>query len=152
MVKQCNKNLYFTNYNVDDKVWLHKKHFKKGENPKLSPRKSGPWRIVKVYPNKVNFKIEDSEGNQQVVHHNKLSPMKEAKVVESDCSSDEGEPGLSGAEEENIEPLPLPQPAGVDEPIVRNPTPFETRYPARERRQREQPGTVSWDSVSLDGD
>ena len=136
MVKQYNKNLHFTNYQVNDKVWLHKKAFKKGENAKLSPRKSGPWKVVQVYPNKVNYKIEDEEGKQQVIHHNRLSPMKEVQGADSDCSSDESEPEQLGTAEEDIELMPH----------------IERRYPARERQQREIPGTVSWDSVNLDED
>ena len=146
MVKQYNKNLHVINYEINDKVWLHKKAFKKGENAKLSPRKSGPWKVVKIYPNKVNFKIEDEKGNQQVVHHNRLSPVKEVQGVESDCSSDENEQEMSGAED--IEPVP--QLENIEEALVPDPAPVERRYPARERQQREIPGTVSWDSVTLD--
>ena len=62
-------------YALDDNVWLRKKTFGRNENKKLSPRRTGPWKIVKIYPNGVNFKIEDQSNKKTVVvHHNRLSP------------------------------------------------------------------------------
>ena len=42
MVQQYNKNLHLIIYAPNDMVWLHKVSFKKGENTKLSPRRTGP--------------------------------------------------------------------------------------------------------------
>ena len=74
--------------------------------------------------------------------------MKGVQGGDSECSSDESEPEQLSAAEEDMEPVP--QPEGIDEPVVPNPAPVERRYPTRERQQREIPGTVSWDSVNLD--
>ncbi len=83
MMKQYNKNLHVIKYALNDKVWLHKKEFKKGENVKLALRKTGPWKVIKVCPNGVNFKIEDNAGRQQVVHHNRMSPVRETYKSEN---------------------------------------------------------------------
>ena len=142
MVNQYNKNLHTITYSLKDKVWLHKVTFKKGENAKLSPRKTGPWTIVKVYPNGVNFKIEDAAGNLQVVHHNRMSPVKEAPLDDSsESDSDETEyaddDSADGAEADGAEEL--------------NPNePPATRYPARHRQQRQIPGAIPWDSIRLE--
>ena len=57
MQKQYNKNVRFNNYKVGDKAWLKVKHYKTGENRKLSPRKTGPWTILEKLPNGVNFRV-----------------------------------------------------------------------------------------------
>ena len=150
MVKQYNKNLHIIDYQINDKVWLHKKTFKTGENAKLSPRKSGPWKIVEVYPNKVNFKIQDEAGNQQVVHHNRLSPVKEPKDRDNEYSSDDSDTEQYDTAEEDNESTLQPEELGTAGEATNNPTLFESRYPARVRQQREIPGAVSWDSVTLD--
>ena len=68
MCKQYNKHLKVNNYLPNDKVWLQRKTFQLTENEKLSPRRSGPWTIVKILPNKVNFKIrEDGTGKMMVI-------------------------------------------------------------------------------------
>ena len=59
MAKQYNKKLKIHKYGLNDEVWLRKKTFGKHENKKLSARRTGPWKIVKLYTNGVNFKIED---------------------------------------------------------------------------------------------
>ena len=62
-------------YQVGDQVWLKRKCYKTGENRKLSPRRTGPWSIIRKLPNMVNFKIKcGSEEN--VVHYHRLSPVK----------------------------------------------------------------------------
>lgn len=149
MVKQYNKNLHYISYQINDKVWLHKKTFKSGENAKLSPRKSGPWKVVEVYPNKVNFKIQDDAGNQQVVHHNRLSPVKESQDRDSEGSTDDSDTEQYDTAEEDAEPALHPEESGLAGGGP-NPTPFESRYPVRDRQRREIPGAVSWDSVTLE--
>ena len=151
MIKQYNKNLNFNNYKVNDKVWLRNKTFKTGENAKLSPRKSGPWTVIKVYPNQVNFKIEDQSGGQKVVHHNRLSPVvgeidesyNEQSSDESDCehgrSNDEG--GDTSDLDTNTSDSDAEANADVNAP--------ERRYPIRERRPRIIPGAVPWSNVCL---
>ena len=98
---------------------------KKSENSKLPSRKTGCWKVIKIYPFKVNFKIDYEKGNQQVVHHNRLSPMKEVWGADSDCSSDESEPEESMAVEVGIEPVP--QPEDIEEAATLNPAPRERK-------------------------
>ena len=142
MIKQYNKNLHVIKYELHDQVWLHKKTFKQGENAKLSPRKSGPWKVIKLYPNGVNFKIEDASGNQQVVHHNRMSPVRESPVSDYDESDESDVTDYETASEGDDDEL-------LDDdqrdPDVQPPR----RYPLRERKQRHIPGAISWDDVQL---
>ena len=83
MQKQYNENIRFNDYKPGDRAWLKKKYYKSGENRKLSPRKTGPWFIVEKLPNGVNFKVKnESSGIVQIVHHDRLIPMKESVPVE----------------------------------------------------------------------
>ena len=82
MQQQYNKNLRFFDYKAGEKVWLKMKHYKSGENRKLSPRRSGPWTIMEKLPNGVNFCIvNDSTKNEKIVHHNRLTPIKENRIL-----------------------------------------------------------------------
>ena len=77
MQKPYNKNIRFHDYHVGEKVWLQTKYFKTGQNRKLSPRRNGPCTVIDKLPNGLNLRIEnDSTGNRQVVHHNRLTPSK----------------------------------------------------------------------------
>ena len=77
MKKQYNKKLKIFTYKVNDKLWLQKRVYRKGENKKLSARKTDPWTVIKVCPNGVNYKkVDDKVGKTQIVHHNKLRPVK----------------------------------------------------------------------------
>ena len=76
MAKQYNKSLNVNRYSLHDRAWLLKKVFKTGENRTLSPRRTGPWTIVKLYPNGVNFRIENDAGESLVVQHNRPTPYK----------------------------------------------------------------------------
>ena len=132
MVLQYGKNVKEIKYTVNDKVWLQKKTFKSDENKKMSPRKSGPWTIIKVYPDNVNFKIVDHSGQTQVVHHNRLSPVKTKNTDdepcyvmsdnESSCRSNDENESVRSSDEENE---------------------GDRRYPLRtRRRQRDIPGDI----------
>ena len=79
MMKQYNRNIVFYDYKPDDQVWLKCKHFKPGESRKLSPRKTGPWVIKRKMPNRVNFEITNQK-ETRIVHHNRLSPVRNATV------------------------------------------------------------------------
>ena len=131
MVQQCNKNLHVIRYAPNDMVWLHKVSFKKGENAKLSPRKTGPWKVIEVLANGVNFRIEDEQGFRQIVHHNRLSPVRYLQSSDgvssndSDTDADDTEPRLNPDQEQ-------PQ----------------RRYPLRNRTQTEFYGAVPYDSDS----
>ena len=77
MMKQDNKNIRFHNYADGDNVWLKIKHFKTGESRKLSPRRNGPWIVIKKLPNGVNFEIRNKHTSEtKIVHHNRLSPIR----------------------------------------------------------------------------
>ena len=131
MVQQYNKNLHVLRYAPNDMVWLHKVSFKKGENAKLSPRKTGPWKVIEVLANGVNFRIEDEQGFRQIVHHNRLSPVRYLQSSDgvssndSDTDADDTEPRLNPDQEQ-------PQ----------------RRYPLRNRTQTEFYGAVPYDSDS----
>ena len=72
-----NKNLRFFDYKAGEKVWLKMKHYKSGENRKLSPRQSGPWTVMEKLPNGVNFCIvNDSTKNEKIVHHDRPTHVK----------------------------------------------------------------------------
>ena len=77
MQQQYNTNLRFVDYEPNQKVWLKVKHYKTGENRKLAPRRTGPWNVIRKLPNGVNFRIENSQGEQKVVHHDRLIPVVE---------------------------------------------------------------------------
>ena len=127
MVQQYNKNIHVIKYALGDMVWLHKVSFKKGENAKLSPRRTGPWKVIEVLPNGVNFKIENEQGSQQVVHHNRLSPVRNVQDAEADSSHD-SDSDASNPGDTNEQP--------------------QRRYPLRNRTQTEFYGAVPYESDS----
>ena len=45
MRQSYNKSIRLHRYTIGDKVWLRNKYYKPGENPKLAPRRSGPWSV-----------------------------------------------------------------------------------------------------------
>ena len=81
MQQQYNKNIRFNDYKPGEKVWLKSKHYKSGEQWKLSPRRNGPWRILEKLPNGVNFLIINDQTRQsKLVHHDRLSPVHESEL------------------------------------------------------------------------
>ena len=134
MAKQYDKTQKIHKLVINDKVWLERRSFGPRENKKLSPRKTGPWTITKVYPNGVNFRIrEDSSGRTKVVHHNKLTPVKDTSQNERtlslpECDDSSSSSALSSHEESDNEDGSR-----------------ERRYPVSNRTPRTVPGTVSWD-------
>lgn len=80
MQKQYNTNLRFNDYVPGQKVWLKVKFYKTGENRKLAPRRSGPWKVVEKLPNGVNFKIKNSKSEVKIVHHDRLSAVVENEL------------------------------------------------------------------------
>ena len=84
MMRQYNKNLRCIDYKPGEMVWLKKRHLKPGENRKLSPRKSGPWKVICKKPNGVNFEIENAKKKRQVVHHDRLAPYIQGKEADSE--------------------------------------------------------------------
>ena len=60
-------------FEVDDRVWLRKQVFKRGETPKLSWRWEGPYRVLEKRRG-WTYRIgkEGAGGVSKVVHHNRL--------------------------------------------------------------------------------
>ena len=72
------------------RFWLKVKHYKTGENRKLSPCRNGPWLVIEKLPNGVNFRIiYDQTKQQKIVHNDRLSP-----VCGSEWLQGENEPPL----------------------------------------------------------
>ena len=142
MMSQYNKNVRYYEYYVGDKVWVRKRHYKPGENRKLSPRYMGPYEIVRKMPNGVNYKIRVAKGKESIIHHNRLKKYSEQQegshnsskdvnpaVIESEeVCYDLSDGSLSGEEE--------------DDPVEN-----ARRYPLRNRPQRVVDGAVSWDVI-----
>ena len=81
MQQQCNISIHFNDYKPGEKVRLKTKHYKSGEHRKLSPRRNGPWRILEKLPNGDNFRIiHDQTWQSKVVHHDRLSPVRESEL------------------------------------------------------------------------
>ena len=147
MLKQYNKNLRFYDYKAGEKVWLKRRHFKPGENRKLSPRKTGPWTVICKKPNGVNFEIENSKKKRQVVHHDRLAPFRHRspgldeadEVVQPTPSQDEVSPSSFGEEYSSTD---SDSDTGAP-PAQEN----ERRYPLRNRRQPQREGYVPWDVI-----
>ena len=141
------------------------KHYKTGENRKLSPRRGGPWVVLEKLPNGVNFKIKnDSTGETKVVHHDRLSPVKEDSIHpeivhnnpdryardEDRSSSDDsdsdstfrGNNEHSDFEEDSNDSV---TDSDSDDAVVGSPR----RYPQRIRRPRALPGTVPWSAINI---
>ena len=103
--------------------------------------------MVATYPNGVNFKIEDESAKQQVVHHNRLSPVRESPNHDNDDSSDDSEPDVTGNDEDGSATDDTST-SGESAGSAGEEVP-PRRYPLRERRQRQFPDMVPWDAVDL---
>ena len=158
MQKQHNRHLKFIDYKGGEKVWLKVKHYKTGENRKLSPRRTGPWTVVSKLPNGVNFRIvNDKSREEKVVHHDRISPFKATPTripehrepvrmpeIDEDNSSD------SDYSSSDYEPNPSDDSSADDDAADDAGVQVEQRYPRRDRERRVLPGTVSWDDVDDD--
>ena len=102
MQEQYNKNLRFNDYSKGDMVWLKVKHYKTGENRKLSPRRNGPWTVIEKLPNGVNFKIcNDNTKETKIVHHDRINPVKVCESRYDIPISNERTPVVGGEESDN---------------------------------------------------
>lgn len=148
MQKQYNKNINVHNHTVGQYVWLKKKFYKTGENRKLSPRRTGPWKIIEILPNGVNFKIRnESSGITQIVHHDRLTPLKisltnDPVIITNHPSADGWSSAESSSEEESI----LSEVLSDTDEIV-NEGGFASRYPTRNRRPRVIDGAIPWSAI-----
>ena len=137
MQNQYNKNTRIKDYKPGDSVWLKIKHYKVGEHRKLSPRKSGPWKVVERLPNGVTFKIRNTPGKYQIVHHDRLSP----------CSLTDIQPKPKQKDGGNQEHAPLyteysSESDSDDSDLDQEPAVPHRRYPARAMHQRVIPGGI----------
>ena len=76
MQHHYNRNLRFIDSQEDERVWLKTNPFKTGGNPKLAPRRNGPWTVIEKLPNGVNFRIKNAHKETKIVHHDRLLPVK----------------------------------------------------------------------------
>ena len=152
MQKYYNRKANIYTYVVGQMVWLKKKYYKTDENRKLSPWKTGPWKIIELLPNGVNFKIRNvSNGSKQIVHHDRITPVKsstekmkntvpdaapDAEITSNETSSDESE--------DNDDVNEMEQVNGDD-----NDTGFANRYPVGDRTQRQIEGAIPWDAIAI---
>ena len=132
-------------YALYDEVWHQRKTFGKNENKKMAPRKTGPWKIIKVYPNGVNFKIEDKNSNKRLIaHHNRLSPVtaRDNGVGEpTSITFDESDSDSEGN-------LPLTSEEETNDEYMQAPT-IGRAYPKRIRKQRVIPNAIPWDTLDI---
>ena len=154
MIKQYNKNTKLHNYNVGDMVWLRKKCYKTGENKNLSPIRTGPWRIVEVFDNRVTFRIRMNSSNvEKVVHHNRLTPMKTRTEFDGDILVETArvppnyDVSESDDEESEIEEEQQNNSEVSEDSEVADGHVLQRRYPQRERRQVVIPGAIPWDAI-----
>ena len=156
MQAQYNKNIRFNDYKCGDKVWVKLKHYKTGENRKLSPRRTGPWTIVEKLPNGVNFKVSnDSTRAQQVFHHDRLSPVKTSEELDPRAVN----PGTHGTKKNSIRQpqRPVTESDETDSDSGDDAGPesstdsddAEPRYPRRVRIPRQIDGAIPWDAVRI---
>ena len=146
MQNQYNKNIVFHDYQQGDRVWLHKKSYKTGENRKLSPRKTGPWIIERKMGNGVNFEIKKNS-QVQIVHHNRLTPC----VISDDPENEHGYRNRHSTiktlkntntidQELYHTPLYSSSDSEPDSELEQ-----QHRYPVRIRRPRIVEGAIPWD-------
>ena len=167
MQKHYNQNTRFINYSPGDRVWLEKKHYKTGENRKLAPRRDGPWTVTERLPNGVNFLIKNCDGEQKIVHHDRLIPALKYELPENGdvpttakdrdnnhvndrCRLsdrydlfEEDESDESDYEAEENSSLDSNNEEQEQEEIV------ERCYPVHNRGTRQLTGVVPWDKISL---
>ena len=141
MQQHYNRNLRVIHYQEGQKVWLKTKHYKTGENRKLAPRRNGPWTVCEKLPNEVNFRKQNSKGEQKVVHHHRLLPaIAGARLVnESDESVLDRQ---SIADTDSDYAVEAQDSSDSEAEVIRH-------YPRRERQVRKLPGAIPWGALAL---
>lgn len=150
MQQQYNRHIRFNNYTVGQQVWLKVKYYKTGENRKLAPRRDGPWKIISKLPNGVNFQIENSRKEQKIVHHDRLLPVVDngfANKPIPNVSSDK-DPESSDEEVSEDSDYSYSDSESSADGEVENQELTRER-PIRQRRQRQFPDTIPWDSIRI---
>ena len=168
MQAQYNKNIRFIDHKTGDKVWLKVKYYKTGENRKLAPRRRGPWTVVRKLPNGVNFEIvNDHTKNKKVVHHDRLSPIREGTVEEdearhitinqkttinertSDNSDASDSTDSESSESSDSDDSNDYSPDTDDDNQDRGREVQHRQYPLRNRRARQIPNNIPWSAIHI---
>ena len=68
-MSQYNKHVRYFHYDPE-------RHYKPGENRKLSTRYSGPYTVLRKMPNGVNYQLKGANGKESIIHHNRLKKYK----------------------------------------------------------------------------
>ena len=159
MQRQYNTKLRFIDYSRGQQVWLKVKYYKTGENRKLAPRRTGPWKVIQKLPNGVNFEIENSNGEKKVVHHDRIVPVVEkgfrnqptvqeqvSPNEESEDSDEDFPDSDSGASVYETQEVEFENPAELEnqEGEVHR----ELR-PRRQRQARYLPDSIPWGSLKI---
>ena len=159
MQQMYNKNLRFNDYQPGEKVWLNVKHYKTGENRKLSPRRNGPWNVIEKLLNGVNFRMTNEQRNQQkVVHHHRLTPVRDDVIHRQlpervlprvgnrgrMASNNQKDPNIDSSSDCNSSDLE-PE-SESDEELAE---PIADRCPRRIQTRRQLPGQIPWNSIYI---
>lgn len=77
--EQYNKRAKLHNYKVGDRVLLDIRVVQKGNSRKFTSKFQGPWRVIRVYPNRT-ADITDNTYKVKTVHVNRLKPLYETML------------------------------------------------------------------------
>jgi len=144
MQQHYNRNLRVIHYQEGQKVWLKTKHYKTGENRKVAPRRNGPWTVCKKLPNGVNFRIQNSKGEQKVVHHDRLLPAiagarqvneSDESVLDRQSIADTDSELSYDSSSESDYVVEIQDSSDSEAEVIRH-------YPRRERQVRKLPGAI----------
>ena len=157
-------------YKEGQRVWLKTKVYKTGENRKYAPRRSGPWIILKKLPNRVNFTIQNSNQEKKFVHHDRLLPVIEPDpdlrirdapslsaeeashcdlVPENDFQTDYSSESDSTSEQEDSDLVSGHEDSSDSSADSEPEAELVRNYPRHERRTKQFPGVIPWDSLPL---
>ncbi|XP_043206108.1 uncharacterized protein LOC122372666 [Amphibalanus amphitrite] len=89
-------------YQVGDRVWLHRAVGRKGLSPKLQSPWSGPFDIIEVLSPQ-NYRLRLKNGRKVVVHHDHLKPYVEREEYARKGSQDEQDEDDHGSQSESVD-------------------------------------------------
>ena len=159
MQRQYNTKLRFIDYGRGQKVWLKVKHYKTGEDRKLAPRRTGPWKVIQKLPNGVNFEIENANGEKKVVHHDRIVPMlengfrnKPSVQVQVSPNSEGEDSDIDFSDSDSDASVYEPQEAEFENQAELEDQENEVHREVRPRRQRQArylPDSIPWGSLKI---
>ena len=152
MKRNYDKSVRLNEYSAGSQVWLRKKCYKTGENKKLSPRRTGPWTILKKFPNGVNFRIKrNGSSEEKVIHHDRLYPVKNARNLidgeDENVSDDDVRFNVESSSSSN--PSDNENEEVINNNNNNNNNQRNLRYPQRDRRPRIIPGAIPWNVIQI---